>query len=356
MPERHVLPKLSARDREILRDIVRTYILTGEPVGSRTISKSERHGLSSASIRNVMADLEALGYLAQPHTSAGRVPTPAGYHLFIGSLMEARTLKVRERRYIDDALHSALDDPERLVAIAGHLLSELSELAGIVVAPAIGDTVLREVHFVPLSERRVVCVVVTADGFADSKVVDTGLPVGRDELQRSANFLTEQFAGLTLRQARDRLLAMMAEERAQVDTLLQLTLSLADKGLAGRGGPAVLVDGAAVLLNKPEMSSLQRVRRLLDTFEDKARLVEILNRCTEGQGIRVFIGEDTDLTSELDFSLVATPYGAGERALGSLGIFGPSRMEYARIIPLVHYLGVTLGEALSGLGRTEDTA
>ncbi len=356
MAERHFVPRLSPRDREILRDIVHTYIVTGEPVSSRTISKSERLGVSAATVRNVMADLEELGFLAQPHTSAGRVPTPAGYHLFIESLMQSRSVPARERRYIDETLRSSLDDPERLVAMAGHLLSELSSLAGIVVAPAIGDTVLKEVQFVPLSERRAVCVVVSADGFADSKVIELDAPVGRDELQRIGNYLTANFAGMTLRQVRDRLLQQMAEERAQVDRLLQLTLSLATRGLRLGSEPAVVVDGAAALLAAPELSSVDRVRRLLDTFEDRARLVEILSRCADGRGIRVFIGEDTDLTSELDFSLVGTSYAAGDRVLGSLGVFGPSRMEYARIIPLVHYLGATLGEALQGLGRGEETA
>lgn len=345
MPERATARTLTPRDREILRDVISMYILTGEPVGSRTVAKIERHGLSAASIRNVMADLEELGYLSHPHTSAGRVPTRAGYHLFIQSLMESRTLPARERRYIAETLRSAPSDPERLVTITSHLLAELSNQASVVLAPAIGDTVLRRVEFLPLSERRVLCVVVSSSGFVDSKAIPTERALQRDELVRISNYLTENFAGLTLRQVRDRLLTMMAEERAQMDGLLSLAVALASRGL-GEHTPDVLVDGATALLGKPEMGSIERARRMLDTFADKARLVEMLNLCMQGSGLRVFIGEDSDLTSELDFSLVATTYGAKDHVLGSLGILGPSRMEYARIIPLVHYLGETLSEAL----------
>ena len=353
MVDRAPQKPLTPRDREILRDVISMYILTGEPVGSRTVSKIERHGLSAASIRNVMSDLEEAGYLSHPHTSAGRIPTRAGYHLFIQSLMESRSLPMRERRYIDETLRAAPFDPERLVTITSHLLAELSNQASIVLAPAIGDTVLRRVDFVPLSERRVLCVVVSSSGFVDSKTIDTERNLQREELVTISNYLTENFAGQTLRQVRDRLVIMMAEERAQMDGLLSMAVSLASRGLDDHR-PDVIVDGANILLGKPEMSSIDRARRMLDTFADKARLVEILNRCMLGSGIRVLIGDDSDLTSELDFSLVATTYGAKDRVLGSLGILGPSRMEYSRIIPLVHYLGETLSEALDSAGGEGD--
>lgn len=343
---------LSPRDREILRDIIQTYILTGEPVSSRTLAKLARHGLSAASIRNVMADLEEGGYLAQPHTSAGRVPTRAGYHLFIESLMSTRALPARDRRYIDENLRrsggaEALD-AEQLMSITSRLLSEMSQQVGVVLTPLLSDTVLKAVDFVPMSDRRVLCVVVSTSGFVDSKVIECEAPVPRQELVRISNYLNENFAGRTLRQVRDRLLVMMSEERAQVDRVLSLAISLARRGLEPAHAPEVLVDGAAALIGRPELADIARVRRMLDTFEDTARLVQILNACMEGQGIRVFIGEDSDLTSELDFSLVATSYGTGEGALGSLGIFGPSRMAYPRIIPLVHYLGETLSQVLAG--------
>jgi heat-inducible transcriptional repressor len=338
---------LTAREREVLKDIILMYVLSAEPVSSRSISKHSQLGLSSASIRNVMSDLEELGYLRQPHTSAGRVPTGAGYHLFAESLMGAQTVPARVRRYIDEHLREAPADADGLVAVTSHLLSELSQQVGIVVCPAIGETVLRAIEFVPLTGSRVLVVIVSESGFVDNKVIDTDKPLPREELVRSSNYLTENFAGLTLRQIRDRLLVAMAEERAKVDELLGSTLELARRSLDLAADREVLVDGTSALLVQPELADVLRVRRLIETFADKARLVEMLNACVRGQGVRVVIGEDSDLTSELDFSLVATRYGVGDRERGTLGIFGPSRMEYQRVIPLVHYLGETLSQMLT---------
>jgi heat-inducible transcriptional repressor len=338
---------LTAREREVLKDIILMYVLSAEPVSSRSISKHGRLGLSSASIRNVMSDLEELGYLRQPHTSAGRVPTGAGYHLFAESLMGAQTVPARVRRYIDEHLREAPADADGLVAVTSHLLSELSQQVGIVVCPAIGETVLRAIEFVPLTGSRVLVVIVSESGFVDNKVIDTDKPLPREELVRSSNYLTESFAGLTLRQIRDRLLVAMAEERAKVDELLGSTLELARRSLDLAAGREVRVDGTSAVLAQPELADVLRVRRLIETFADKARLVKMLNACVRGQGVRVVIGEDSDLTSELDFSLVATRYGVGDRERGTLGIFGPSRMEYQRVIPLVHYLGETLSQMLT---------
>jgi heat-inducible transcriptional repressor len=336
---------LTSRDREILKDIILTYVLSAEPVSSRSVSKQGRLGLSAASIRNTMADLEEWGYLMQPHTSAGRVPTTAAYHLFIESMMQVRKVPARERRYIEDNLKSG--DADRILEAASHLLSELSQQVGLVVTPAVGDTVLKAVDFVPVSGRKVLCVVVSAAGFVDNKVIETEEEIPREELVRISNYLTENFGGLTLRQIRDRLLTMMADEQAQVNKLLTRAIALAREGLDIDEGPGVLVDGATVLLTRPELADIQRVRRMFEAFADKARLVKVLNRCLQGQGVRVLIGDDSDLTSELDFSLVATPYGVGDQTLGTLGILGPSRMEYERVIPLVHFLGETLSRALA---------
>ncbi len=339
--------QLSQRDREILKDVILTYILSAEPVSSRSVAKHERHGLSAATIRNVMADLEELGYLTQPHSSAGRVPTESAYHLFIDSLMQVQALSPKERRYISENLKAPTRDPEQLMTVVSHLLSELSNQVGIVMTPVLSETSLKSVEFVPLSGNKLLCILVSESGFVDSKVVETGEPIPRDVLVRISNYMSEKFAGLTLRESRDRLLSMMSEERAQVDRLLALTIELARKGMVGGDDPDVLVDGTAVVLAHPEMADVERVRRLFETFADKARLVQILNRCMQGQGVRVIIGGDSDLTSELGFSLVTASYGIGDRPLGTVGIFGPSRMEYQRVIPLVDYLGESLSRALA---------
>lgn len=340
-------PKLSPRDLEILRDVIFAHVLSAEPVSSRTVARYGGSDLSPASIRNVMADLEDWGYLSQPHTSAGRIPTAAGYHLFIDELMKKRKVPARQRRYIEETLMEGAGDAEQLMTVASHLLSELSQQASIIMTPALGQTVLKTIDFVPLSGRKVLCVVVSTGGFIDNKLIETDDPVPREQLVRISNYLTENYAGLTLVEIRDRLLSTMAEERAQMDRLLALAIELARKGLDSSDEQDVLVDGTSMLLGHPELADVARVRRLLDTFTDKARLVSMLNECIKGEGVRVLIGEDSDLTSELELSLVATSYGSEEQGRGALGIFGPTRMEYHRVIPLVHYLGETLSRALA---------
>jgi heat-inducible transcriptional repressor len=337
--------RLSARDREILKDVILTYILSAEPVSSRSVSKHGKLGLSAASIRNVMADLEEWGYLMQPHTSAGRVPTAAAYHLFISSMMEARTVPAKERRYIQESLKTGGAD--ELMGHASHLLSELSSQVGIVVTPAMGETVLKAVDFIPVSGRKVLCVVVSSTGFIDNKVIETEEELPREELVRISNYLTESFGGHTLREIRERLLRLMVEERAQMDRVLARTIELARTGFSVGEIPGVVVDGTSMLLSKPELCDVQRVRRTFEAFADKARLVKILNQCIQGGGVRVLIGEDSELTSELDFSVVGTAYSVGDRPLGTLGIVGPSRMDYEKIIPLVTFLGETLSQALA---------
>jgi len=338
--------ELTERDREILRDIVRMFVLSNEPVSSRALSKMARHDLSSASIRNVMADLEEDGFLSQPHSSAGRIPTPSGYHLYIDSLMQERELSDDARDYIDQSLNESAADPEKLVNSAGQLLSELTEQIGVIVTPAIGDTILEALTFMPLSGSRVLCVLVSSTGFVDNKVIETEETYSREELVRLSNCLTDEFGGLSLRAIRERLVKRMAEERAEMDGLLNRAIHLATEAVSPRGTPELVVEGTSKVLTRPELASVDLVRRLLDTFTEKAKLVGMLNQLMEGNGVRVVIGEDSDLTSELDFSLVARNYGVRDRVLGSVAIFGPSRMPYEEIIPLVDYFGDRLTQAL----------
>jgi heat-inducible transcriptional repressor len=339
-------PVLNERERDILKDVISTYIFKAEPVSSRTVSKRHRERLSPATIRNTMADLEEQGFLFQPHTSAGRVPTPLGYHFFIDALMQEVAPARSLRRYVNENLGKVADS-ERLTLIASHLLSELSDQVSIVLVPARAEVTLRSIEFVPLPGTKVLCVVVSSSGFIDNKVIDTDEVVPREDLTRISNYLTENFSGLALSEVRTRLLKLMAAEKAQVDSLMQRAFALAKDGLDAPREQDVVVEGTGSLLSKPEMKDLKLVQRLFQAFSDKAQLVLMLNRCMEGQGVRVVIGEDSDLTSELDFSLVATRYGVGDRERGTLGIFGPSRMEYQRVIPLVHYLGQTLSQMLA---------
>jgi heat-inducible transcriptional repressor len=339
---------LSERDRVILKAVILAYMVDAEPVSSRAVAKRSDLGLSAATIRNVMADLADTGYLSQPHTSAGRVPTSAAYHLFIEEMMDGSSLPSPLRRYIREHLGTSPSDAEELMEATTHLLSELSSQVGIVVTPAMGETVLKAVDFVPLSGRKVLCVVVSSGGFVDNKVVETEEVIDRETLVEIGNYLNQHYAGQTLRQIRDRLLSAMAEERVQMDRLMALAIELARAGFDYEGSEQrVLHEGTSSLLHKPELADLDRVRQLLDTFANHNHLVLLLSQCIQGRGVRVTIGEESPLTSALDFSLVATTYGVGDEVLGSLGIFGPSRMEYQKVVPLVHYLGETLSSALA---------
>jgi heat-inducible transcriptional repressor len=239
------------------------------------------------------------------------------------------------------------------VNVAGQLLSELSHQIGVVLTPSMGETTLRRIEFVPLSESRVLCVLVSTSGFVDHKVVPVERTQSREELVRISNYLSESFGGLTVRQTRSQLLRLMADERARVDQLLADALQLAGQALREGSGQDLLVEGTIGLIDQADLGSVEQVRCLLDMFDEKARMVTLLSKIIEGQGVRVLVGEDSDLTSELGFSLVATPYGVGQRRLGSLGVFGPSRMEYAHMIPLVNCLGDTLSRALEEAYATE---
>jgi len=344
------LNSLNSRYRGVLRDIIHTFIASGEPVSSRTVSKVGRLRLSAATIRNVMADLEDFGLLEQPHTSAGRVPTKAAYRFYVESLMQWRQLSNRERVHIEDSLaEAAVDDLGSLMSVATHLLSDLSHQVGIVLTPAVDDITLKSADFVSLGGRRVLSILVSASGSVDNLIVETEDELSREELMRISNYVTDSFAGSRLRDIRDQLLQLMAAERAHVDSWLANAMALARQAVGGSPEQEVLVEGTTTLLGQPELSDLEQIRLMLDTFADKARLVVMLNQCLVSDGVRVFLGEDTEVTRALDFSLVAAPYGVGSRPLGNLGIIGPSRMEYPRLVPLVHFLGEALSKALTSV-------
>ncbi len=350
--------RLGDRDREILKDIIHTYVTRGEPVSSRTVSKHIQHGLSAASIRNVMADLEEMGFLRQPHTSAGRVPTEAAYRLYIESLMTTRQISARDKRYIDEELRDAASDGDHLMSRASQLLSELSNQVGVVLTPALEEILLKSLHFVALGGRKILCVLVSDNNFIENVVVEWDEDLSTDELMRMSNYITQTFAGQRLPEIRDRLLHLLSEDRRGLDQLLKRAIALTQQAVRGPTlPPQLLVEGTSALIGQPELQDLDRVRRMLDMFADKTRLVRILTQCLAlGGGMRVVLGRDSDVTLELDFSLVATTYHSGEKQLGSLGVLGPSRMEYPRILPLVRYLGEKVSRTLAQRSGTRPEA
>jgi len=340
---------LDDRRREVLRTLIDLHVETGEPVGSESLSRALDRTLSPATLRNIMADLEALGYLDHPHTSAGRVPTDDGYRLYVDALMGPQPLGPVEAEAIATELGSREDSVERTMERASHLLSRLSRHVGFVLAPDIGRTSFRHIDLVPLGHPRVLVVMVSASGIVTHKVIDVEEELRPEELQACANYLNTHFTGVTLGEIRARLLELMREETALYDSLVQKVVALGERAFAVTGGEtSVYIDGTSNILAHPGFEDLERMRSLLRTFEERSRLVRILNACMAGDGIRVLIGHENPDPDLRDLSLVTTSCRVeGEAGLG-LGVLGSTRMEYAHVVSLVDHVARAVSELLRG--------
>jgi len=341
--------QLDRRSREILKAIVSAHVESGEPVGSRTIARLSREKLSPATIRNVMADLEELELLLQPHTSAGRIPTEKGYRLYVDSLLPSPRLTAGDERTLRDGLRG-VEDLGQLLEKASHLLSRLTRNVAIVVAPTLVQAQLRHVEFVRVGPRRALAVFVSQAGALHSRVVETDEDLPQEELTRMGNFLSERLVGRTLPEVRNELLRMMSEEKAQYDTLLQRALTLGARTFEEGGTEAagVYVEGTANLLAQVRSEELDRMLSLFRAFEDKHRIVDLLNQCLENDGVRVLIGSENRAPELRSMSLVAASYRSGERPLGTVGVLGPVRMEYGRAVSLVDAIARIFTDIMSG--------
>jgi heat-inducible transcriptional repressor len=337
---------LDSRAREVLREIIIEHVATGEAISSRSLSKCGRFQLSPASLRNVMADLEDLGYLQQPHTSAGRIPTDRGYRFFINYLMKSRILTQREREEIDDEVGHG-NEIEEVLHLASRVISRLSDQVGVVFMPTLLQFAIRSMDFVLVAENRIMCVIVGTNGVVVNKLVETRLPFTRDELEKISRYITAEFAGLTLDTIRRRLVRMTEEERAQHDRLLQKTIALGIDAVndVTPVEHELVVEGATSILTKPEFAGAA-LRKTFLALQEKEKLVEILNSCLTEDALQILIGSESDYTQVHNFSIVARPYGTSASPLGIVGIIGPMRMEYARVAPLVDYLGRALSRKI----------
>ena len=339
---------LDPRARDVLREIVMQHISSGEAISSRTLAKCGRFDLSPASLRNVMADLEDLGYLQQPHTSAGRIPTDRGYRFFIDHLMKSRTLTSREREVIDDQVAHA-SEIEQVLQLASNVISRLSDQVGVVFMPTLFQFAIRSMDFVLVGESRIMCVIVGTNGVVVNKVIETRFTFNRDELEKISRYITVEFSGCSLDTIRRRLIRMTEEERAQHDRMLQKTIS---PGIEAVNDVAPLdhelyVDGATSILNKPEfVSDAASLRKTFLALQEKEKLVAILESCLTEEGVQILIGSESDFTQVHNFSIVARRYGTNAAPLGMVGIIGPMRMEYARMAPLVDYLSRALSRKI----------
>lgn len=329
-------PEISRRDREILRAIIQDFINTGEPVGSHAIAP--RCELSSATVRSAMADLEALGYLSKPHTSAGRVPTEKGFRLYVDSLLRVRGLGPKDRERIESGVQPA--PVAELVHDTGRLLHEVTRHAALVMTPQFEQDTLRRIEFVRLREDRILAISVSQTGMVQNRLITVDFPIAPAELEQAANYLNEKLTELTLEQIHERLRAEREAEQALYDALHQKAMQLARAAFADQEPlrPDIWIEGEASFLDDPAFAAdVEKMRRLFAALARKDRLLHLLRRVMEGRDIRIFIGAESEFSDVPGISFVAAPYTRGDKVIGALAVVGPVRMNYGRVIPLVQY-------------------
>jgi heat-inducible transcriptional repressor len=342
---------LDERSREVLRTLIHLHIQTGEPVGSETLSRQMGRGLSSASIRNTLAELERLGFLDHPHTSAGRLPTDEGYRFYVDTLITHRPLPEKEAAAIDSALRPGDASPTQMMESASHLLSQLTRNVGFVLAPDISGSSFRHIDLVPLPPPRVLVVMVSANGLITNKVIELDEQLPPEQLQECANYLNQHFAGLHLGAIRQRLLELMREEKAAYDRLLHRVVTVGERAFSGTPAEGSLyLDGTSHILDQAHGEDLERLRSLFRTFEEKTRLVKILNACIGGEGLRILIGRENPEPGLRGMALIAATCPVGGEGGFGVGVLGSTRMEYARVIALVDHVSRAFADALSELG------
>ncbi|HSS45124.1 MAG TPA: heat-inducible transcriptional repressor HrcA [Thermoanaerobaculia bacterium] len=338
---------LDTRSRTILKEIIRLHVDTGEPVSSRALFKSNRFELSPASIRNIMADLTDGGYLKQPHTSAGRIPTDRAYRLYIDELMRHRKVADDVREQVDSDLASAGSDVTRLFQAASRLLARLSGEVGFVVAPDALHTVVKSLRFLSVAPGKILAVQINEPDVVLSQIIETDIEYSTSELEKISERITREFCGRTLHEVRRRMVRIMAEERDACDRMLSGAFALGGRALERREtDERVYFDGTARLLDKPEFADVDSLKKVFRTFEEKARLLDLVTRYLDSKGTCVVLGSEDALTSDPRLSTVLTSYGTGETLTGMLGVIGPARREYPKVIPVVELLGRALSDRL----------
>lgn len=342
---------LSSRDRKILQAIITDYIQTAEPVGSRTISKKYKMELSPATIRNIMADLEEMGFLKQPHTSAGRVPTDRAFRFYVDSILEVRQLSKLEQERIKKGLVQEETDINEILKRASSLLSLLSKQTGVVLAPRFGSSVFKHIEFIKLREKKVLVIIVTKSGEVQNRLIEADEPMNQEELDKFSRYLNEIMAGLSLVEAKRKIVEELRKEKVLFDKLSYRALQLSQRALEDEGEGDLYIEGKTNLLKFPEFANLEKMRAILETFEEKTKIVKLLDKALNAQGIQIFIGAENEFNEMRDCSLVAAPYTKENFTLGTLGVIGPMRMDYSSIIPIVDYTARILSKILEDLDK-----
>jgi len=339
---------LSERAQLLLKALIESYIRDGQPVGSRALSRDSGLSLSSATIRNVMADLEDLGFVASPHTSAGRIPTDKGYRLFVDSLLKLKPLQHEEVEEIERRLSEA-SNGRALVQTVSQMLSSVSHMAGLVTLPNPHYVALSQIEFIGLSENRALAIMVMNNGEVQNRVVQLDRRYSGEELRRAANHLNEAFAGRSLPDVRAMLVRQLQETRQHMNQLMQDAIQVAQKVFDAKPEEPVeyVIAGETNLMGFAELGNVDRLRRLFEAFNEKHDILRLLDSCLRAQGIQIFIGQESGYRILDDITLVAAPYLLDNQVVGVLGIIGPTRMAYERVIPIVDVTAKLLGSALN---------
>jgi heat-inducible transcriptional repressor len=340
-------PRLNERAQLLLKTLVERYIRDGQPVGSRTLSRDSGLSLSPATVRNVMSDLEELGLLVSPHTSAGRIPTVPGYRLFIDSLLKVEPLGGKEVEELRGQLGTE-HDAQSLMRTASNLLSDVTQLAGIVTVPRPDEVRLRHVEFLSLSGDQVLVILVLNDKEVQNRIIRTGRQFSDSELQQATNYLNEICAGKNLIQVRGDLLAEMRQSRERMNNMMVSAIEMAEQVFDGSTPDEdMLVSGQTRLMEYGELSDMPRLRQLFDAFAHKRDILHLLDHALSAGGVQIFIGEESGYDIFQQCSVVTAPYHSDGRVVGVLGVIGPTRMAYDRVIPIVDVTARLLGAALN---------
>jgi heat-inducible transcriptional repressor len=335
---------LDARAQHLLKTLIERYIGDGQPVGSRALSRHSGLELSPATISNVMADLEEMGFISSPHTSAGRIPTPKGYRFFVDSLMVTKPLDQQEIHRLEGEL--VADRPQQLVSAAAGLLSQLTQFAGVVMTPKRREAAFRHLEFLRLSERRVLLILVTAEGDVQNRILHTDRAYSQSQLVEATNFFNNNFAGHPLTAIRARITAELRALREDIAGLMTAAVDAGEGAYAE--GESLVVTGERNLMHADGLSSdMERLRRLFDMFDQKTSILHLLDVSQRAQGVQIYIGGESGLSPLDEYSVVTAPYEANGQVIGTLGVIGPTRMAYERVIPIVDVTAKLLSNALS---------
>lgn len=333
---------LDDRAKLLLTTLIERYIEDGQPVGSRTLAKSSGLDLSAATIRNIMADLEDMGLIASPHTSAGRIPTSRGYRLFVDSMMTVQ----REQLHMQAPSSLGIDQPQRVIASAAQMLSSMSQFVGVVVAPQ-KSSVFHHIEFLRLSERRVLVILVSPDGNVQNKVVLTQADIAQDQLSEASNFLNAHYSGLSVDQVRERLRSEINSLRGEISDLMEVAMT--DSSSAdGMAEKDVVISGERNLLAVSDFSKdMDSIRRAFDLFEQKNQILQLLDVTGQAEGVKIYIGGESHIVPVSELSIVSAPYEINGQVVGTLGVIGPTRMAYDRMVQIVDITSRLLTNALS---------